>query len=298
MIVKDTLVSYESSYLASLLIGTVDKSVLINTKHFISVGNADGTASLEFYMNRFNDSEPKLSLKTASYTTVLAAYNTSITSSALTYSVYEDGDVTVDPVSKTFHIEHFVFGMPKDDDTSYVWFLVGGLIKKHLVLGSIDDIYTALSTAVTFTITNADGGAALEGILVSLDGYGTALTNSSGVAVFYNVLDVTYDYTLSYGDSPDVEDEVTVDGDTSVADTFDITVVTFTVTDGTDPLAGAVVALTGYGTATTNASGVATFTDVANGTIAYTVTLATYTTISDSVVVSSDTAEAVTMVLA
>ena len=75
--------------------------------------------------------------------------------------------------------------------------------------------------------------------------------------------------------------------------------VTFTVKDGATAKAGAVVTLVGHEDVTTNAQGVAVFNDVAAGTIAYTVTLATYGVISDNVVVgTADVAVPVALVTA
>lgn len=75
--------------------------------------------------------------------------------------------------------------------------------------------------------------------------------------------------------------------------------VTFTVKDGATAKVGAVVTLVGHEDVTTNAQGVAVFNDVAAGTIAYTVTLATYGVISDNVVVgTADVAVPVALVTA
>ncbi|PKP35970.1 MAG: hypothetical protein CVT98_09835 [Bacteroidetes bacterium HGW-Bacteroidetes-15] len=71
------------------------------------------------------------------------------------------------------------------------------------------------------------------------------------------------------------------------------------MTDGTDPISGAEVALTGYGTQTTDATGIAIFADVLpESGIAYTVTAADYDDATGAVtVVNADVAEGVTMVL-
>jgi hypothetical protein len=74
--------------------------------------------------------------------------------------------------------------------------------------------------------------------------------------------------------------------------------VTFTVLDGTSPVAGASIELGSYGTMTTDASGMATFTGlIPENDIFYTVMLAGYDDVNDSIsVINGDVTEEVQLI--
>ncbi len=138
-----------------------------------------------------------------------------------------------------------------------------------------EEITLSLTTYnVTFTINS--GTEAVAGATVSLNGYGTATSDASGIATFTNVVPVnSIAYTVSAPNYDDVSGAVSVgNSDVSEEVTLSLTTynVTFTINSGTEAVAGATVSLSGYGTATSDASGIAVFTDVAPETdIAYTV---------------------------
>ena len=73
--------------------------------------------------------------------------------------------------------------------------------------------------------------------------------------------------------------------------------VTFTITDGTDPISGATVSLSGYGTVLSNASGVATFSGVVPASnISYSVSASSYSTENSTVsVVNANVNKTVTL---
>ena len=154
---------------------------------------------------------------------------------------------------------------------------------------------------VTFNVT--DGTDAIEGADVSLTGYGSQITDAGGVAVFENVetaSDIAYNVTaVGYNDADGTVN--VVDGDITEDVTMSLTTyeVTFNVTDGTDAIQGATVALTGFDSQTTDAEGVAIFEDVlpAND-IAYTVTAVGYDEADGTVdIVDDDVTEDVTLSL-
>ncbi|NHB68602.1 choice-of-anchor D domain-containing protein [Perlabentimonas gracilis] len=155
--------------------------------------------------------------------------------------------------------------------------------------------------AVTFNVT--DGTDPISGAEVALTGYGTQTTDATGIAIFADVLpEAAMAYTVTAADYDDASGTVTVvDADVAEGVTMVLTTynVTFTVTDGTDPISGAEVALTGYGTQTTDATGIAIFVDVLpEAAMAYTVTAAGYNNATGSVTVgNANVTENVTMVL-
>ncbi|MBN2893984.1 MAG: carboxypeptidase regulatory-like domain-containing protein [Bacteroidales bacterium] len=124
---------------------------------------------------------------------------------------------------------------------------------------------------VTFTVT--DGTNPISGAIVSITGQGSATTNSSGVATF-DLYNGTYNYSVSASGYETNNNSFTV-SDANVP--VDVTLVeilaydaVFTVTDGTNPVSGATVTVTGEGTQTTDGLGVATFS-LYDGSYDYTV---------------------------
>jgi len=134
-----------------------------------------------------------------------------------------------------------------------------------------------IETTYTATFTVTDGANPLEGATVSITGETDLTTNTSGVATI-DLTNGTYDYTVTLAGYDDNSGSFTVaDGPESI----DVSMVettytaTFTVTDGTDPLEGATISITGETDLTTNTSGQATI-ELPNGTYDYTVTFAGY----------------------
>lgn len=91
---------------------------------------------------------------------------------------------------------------------------------KALIVGR-EEPYNPTVSAVTFTITNSAGGAALEDVTILFNGEEKD-TNASGVAVFYNVpYGTATPYSLVKSTFTTVVDSVDVDAATeAVADTM------------------------------------------------------------------------------
>ncbi len=182
----------------------------------------------------------------------------------------------------------YTVSAPNYDDASGTVSVVDSDVSKVVTL--------SLTTYnVTFTINS--GTEAVAGATVSLNGYGTAISDTTGIATFTNVLPANnIAYTVSVPNYDDVSGAVSVvNSDVNEEVTLSLTTynVTFTINSGTDAVAGATVSLNGYGTATSDASGIATFTNVlpANN-IAYTVSAPNYDDASGTVsVVDSDVSE-------
>ena len=152
-----------------------------------------------------------------------------------------------------------------------------------VVDADVDEAVTLVLDVVTYTVTFTvdDGTDVIEGALVALTGYSTQTTNASGVATFTNVApatDIVYTVNATgYDEETGTVTVVDANIDEAVSMTLTTYTVTFTVNDGTDPIEGATVALTGYTDQTTSATGVATFTGVLPATdIAYTVNATGY----------------------
>lgn len=161
---------------------------------------------------------------------------------------------------------------------------------------------TSLATySITFNVS--DGVDPISGAEVALTGYGSQTTDATGVAIFTEVIpESEIAYSIIAADYDDVAGTVSVvNADVIENITMELTTygVTFTVTDGTDPISGAEVALAGYGTQTTDATGIALFAEVVpEEAISYTVTAAGYDDATGTVtVLDADVAEGVTMVL-
>jgi hypothetical protein len=199
------------------------------------------------------------------------------------------------------------FALPTPDISGFQfnhWSGGGNVYAGGATTNDLYAAYTANLTAsykVTFTIT--DGVNPIEGANVQLGSNGTVTTNADGIAVFAKVLpanDITYSVSSTKYD--DISGTVSViDSDISKELTLNLTTydVTFTINSGTEAVAGATVSLSGYGTATSDASGIATFTNVALANdIAYTVSAPNYDDVSGTVsVVNSDVNEEVTLSL-
>jgi hypothetical protein len=147
-----------------------------------------------------------------------------------------------------------------------------------------DSVFMSLITyGVTFNVS--DGTSPVSDATVDLAGYGSQLTDYTGVAVFDSVVpdtDIIYSVFcpgyIGFNDSITVID---VDVIENVVLTAAVTsyAVTFTVTDGFDAISDATITLTGYGSQLTNNQGVTVFTDVSPGNdIPYNVTASGYNT--------------------
>ena len=134
---------------------------------------------------------------------------------------------------------------------------------------------------VTFTVTDADGGAAIHGATIEINGQ-TLTADASGKATI-DLPNGTYPYTAKMDGYEDKAGSVTVNGaavDEAVALTKKAAptyTVTFTVRDAQpQPLANAIIKINNQ-SLPTDAKGVATIS-LPNGAYPYTVTLAGYKT--------------------
>ncbi len=157
------------------------------------------------------------------------------------------------------------------------------------------------NTTYTVTFTVTDGTNTVEGASVKLAGY-TVATDANGQATINGVFPGTSiaftitkaDYYKKSGTVAVSNSNITVDETLTLIPSY---TVTFNVTDGINPIAGADVNLTGYGTATTDANGQALISGVYEGySIAYSIHKALYDIVTGTVTVTnSDISENVTM---
>ncbi len=131
---------------------------------------------------------------------------------------------------------------------------------------------------VTFHVTD-NTGSAVSGAQVNMLGQ-TRITNSNGIAVFDDVSDNTYSYTVSAAGYQDATGSVVVDGDEHVyvilSPSTTVYDVTFHVTDNTGaPVSGAQVVMNGQ-TMATNSNGIAVFNNMGFGSYGYIVSAAGY----------------------
>ncbi len=167
-----------------------------------------------------------------------------------------------------------------------------------------DSVFMSLvSYSVTFNVS--DGTTPVLDATVDLAGYGQKTTDISGTAVFDGVVpatDINYSVFcsgyISYNDSITVVD-VDISEDVALTPTVTSYAVTFVVTDASNPVSDASVALTGYGSQLTDNQGIAIFNDVSPGNdIPYNITASSYNMFSGFVtVVDVDVDENVTLTL-
>jgi hypothetical protein len=156
---------------------------------------------------------------------------------------------------------------------------VGTLKGKAELVGFAIPYNPPVFYTVTFTVT--DGTNPIENATISIVGQSDLTTNASGVATI-QLEDGTYTYSVTATGFQTLNNQqFTVNGaDLPVNVTMspvlpDQYTVTFTVTDGTNPIEGATISIVGQSDLTTNASGVATI-QLENGTYTYTVAATGY----------------------
>ncbi|MCB8994682.1 MAG: carboxypeptidase regulatory-like domain-containing protein [Bacteroidales bacterium] len=149
--------------------------------------------------------------------------------------------------------------------------------------------------AITFTVT--DGVSPIAGATVEV-GSETGTTDASGMAVFNDRVNGSYDYTVTAAGYQSVASSVSVsdaDANENVSMSEMTYTLTFTVTDGSNPIMGATITI-GSTSISTDASGMAKFEGLSNGSYDYTVTADGFLTINSSVVVNAgDKSESLTM---
>ncbi|HOP74455.1 MAG TPA: carboxypeptidase regulatory-like domain-containing protein [Bacillota bacterium] len=176
-----------------------------------------------------------------------------------------------------------------------------------VVSNQTETVTIALTQITTETIRVTDGTNRLSGVTVSVTVNGqviTKTTNSQGMATFklpsYNL----YTFTFTKEGYHTKTITVWVNGGTELFTeslTRQTGNATITVTDGTNPLKGATVRLTGNGedrNATTNDSGEASFANIPTGTYTLAATMDGYETGSQTVTVVRQQTETATIALA
>jgi hypothetical protein len=243
-----------------------------NIAYTVSATNYDGASGTISVVNSNVNEEVILSLTTYDVTFTINSGTEAVAGATVSLSGYgtatsdDTGIATFTNVALANDIAYTV-SAPNYDDVSGAVSVVNSDINEEVTL--------SLTTYnVTFTINS--GINAVAGAIVSLSGYGTATSDATGIATFTNVLPANnIAYTVSASNYDGASGTVSVvNSDVSEEVTLSLTTynVTFTINSGTEAVAGATVSLSGYGTATSDASGIAVFTDVAPETdIAYTV---------------------------
>lgn len=149
---------------------------------------------------------------------------------------------------------------------------------------------TPLFTGYPVTFNISGSGLPLQGAEVNLNSYGIQYSGADGKAIYNNVANGTYSYTVTYAGYDVSSGSVTVFDAPQVVDvalnllTYNLT---FNVTEDGSPVEGAEVTLQGYGSLITNASGLAMFT-VNNGEYSYTVSRNAYIPLSGNVTVYNE----------
>ncbi|MBN1990681.1 MAG: chitobiase/beta-hexosaminidase C-terminal domain-containing protein [Bacteroidales bacterium] len=202
-----------------------------------------------------------------------------------TVSIKKNGVVVVDPANEPLADNDVILITVTAQDVAVVKYYKITLQQKPIITataGANGTIAPAGAVAVDYDGTQAFTATANPG-------YHIAALNVNGTPVVEAANQTAYTYTFN-----------NVVADATIAATFEQNryTVTFTVKEGTTPLEGATVALSGgYSNQLTNASGVATFTDVLPNQLSYTVTLDGYNTVEGNVTVEGNKNVDIAMVL-
>ncbi|PLX07892.1 MAG: hypothetical protein C0596_09135 [Marinilabiliales bacterium] len=168
----------------------------------------------------------------------------------------------------------------------------GGASASNLNIGYNADL-SAIGHSLTFTVT--DGVLPIESAYVTLETFGTRLTNAAGQVVFESVEDYEYDYTVSAFNYDDNSGSITMYGANDFEDVvlnpsaYDVV---FNLYDGLSPAGTANINFDGVDY--TAYSGHLVIEDVSLGTYAYTITSDFYSEVSSTLdVVAVDVEEIV-----
>jgi len=202
--------------------------------------------------------------------------------------------VTIDSVSRGKDIEYTVVAHGYDDYHGKLSVINQNVLENIGLAQRTDPVYRVAFNVTSGTynyIKNAEVTLA-DYPQVTTDGFGngTIINVSPGTAMDYTVHALGYaDYAGNVSVSAG---NVSVDVDLSL-DWSNTYTATFNVSDGTNPVSGAVVKLNGYSEATTDATGIASIPHVRPGTeISYTITAEDfYTKIGTLAVLDSDVTE-------
>lgn len=201
-----------------------------------------------------------------------------------TVSIKKNDVEVVDPANEPLADNDVILITVTAQDVAVVKYYKITLQQKPIITataGANGTIAPAGAVAVDYDGTKAFTATAASG-------YHIAALNVNGTPVAEAANQTEYTYTFN-----------NVVADATIYATFELTkyTVTFTVKEGTTPLEGATVALSGgYSNQVTNASGVATFTDVVPGNLSYTVSLAGYKSSEGTVLVDGNKSVAIALV--
>lgn len=140
----------------------------------------------------------------------------------------------------------------------------------------------------SFTVYNNSTSEPLSGAEIALNGYGSLLTNNSGIAYFTNVPNGTYAYTVSKSGYNVYSSSITINNGNATAfvglvplSFYSLTINVLKQSDST-PIPGALVILSGANAAETNSQGQVVWTNLPSGTYSYTITKEGYNNYSGS----------------
>ncbi|KAF5084684.1 Lamin Tail Domain protein [anaerobic digester metagenome] len=193
-----------------------------------------------------------------------------------TVSIKKNDVEVVDPANETLADNDVILITVTAQDVAVVKYYKITLQQKPIITATAGANGTIAPPGAV--VVDYDGTQAFTATAAS--GYHIAALNVNGTPVAEAANQTEYTYTFN-----NVVADATIDA------TFEITkyTVTFTVKEGTTPLEGATVALSGgYSNQVTNASGVATFADVVPNLLAYTVTLDGYNNVEGNVTVDGN----------
>ena len=165
----------------------------------------------------------------------------------------------------------------------------------------LDDVKVALRIAATTTDFDGEINDLISAAIDDLKLAGVAADKAIDTDPLIKRAITTYCKAYFGYDNPDadrfIESYLMLKRHLVLAGDYNSYVITFTVTDGTDPIYGAYISIDGAETLlATNSQGVATYRVYATGVdVDYTVSKSGYTTVEGSVYVDGQAAEAVTL---
>ncbi|MFW5767236.1 MAG: carboxypeptidase regulatory-like domain-containing protein [Bacteroidota bacterium] len=170
--------------------------------------------------------------------------------------------------------------------TNVAWtYAIDIYLEDPIIIGTEYDAY--------FLITDPTAGGGIDDAEVSVDGFGSQTTNSTGYATFLDLPNGTYNYTVNASGYDLREGIFTINNedagitvDLSVEPTYQAAI--FVYEDGnSEPISGASITVTGSGSQLTSATGQAAFSDLPNATYDFTVTATGYETYSGQFFISN-----------
>lgn len=156
---------------------------------------------------------------------------------------------------------------------------------------TINMVASTTTYAVTFSVKNENTNA-ISGASVTIDGYGSKLTNVSGEAIFNGVAPAEINYSISKsGYNTKIASVTVTDANVNVNEILEVFryEALFEVYYGSVPVSNAKVELDGYNDVFTNFNGFATVENVAPaGSIEFTVSKSGYPTRTGTITVTDD----------